>query len=139
MMGASRRGSIRQPPSHNYTSASSRLIHHMDTHDYISPALGLSSIYTKKVAGTCRPISQPLFEPLCMTFISTVCKSEWKHVPPPPVCGRVCMTVRLLVDGTRAEAPLSSSAGFLVNTADTFPSDFPFPIPERHLFHPSIL
>lgn len=31
--------SIRQPSSHNYTSASSRMIHHIDTHDYILAAL----------------------------------------------------------------------------------------------------
>lgn len=33
--GALRYGSIRQPLSHNYTSASGRMIHHMDTHDCI--------------------------------------------------------------------------------------------------------
>lgn len=37
--GAPRYRSIRQLSSHNYTSASSRMIHHIDTHDYILLAL----------------------------------------------------------------------------------------------------
>lgn len=37
--GAPQYRSIRQPSSHNYTSASSRVIHHIDTHDYMLVAL----------------------------------------------------------------------------------------------------
>lgn len=41
--------SIRQPLSHNYTSASSRMMHHMNMHDYILQALRPNNIYSKTV------------------------------------------------------------------------------------------
>lgn len=66
-------GSIRQPPSHNYTSACSRMIHHMDTHDYILPALGPKSVCAKTIQrGKNRNGLSNLFtllKPLCMTLI----------------------------------------------------------------------
>ncbi len=43
--GALRYRSIRQPSSHNYASASSRMIHHMDMHDYILLALEPKNIW----------------------------------------------------------------------------------------------
>lgn len=78
--GALRFRSIRQPSSHNYTSARSRMIHHADTHNYISQALGPKNIYKvqdERTAGTGRPIFLWAF---MYKLNSAVCKFEWRHV-----------------------------------------------------------
>lgn len=140
--GALRYRSIRQPSSHNYTSASSCMIHYIETHDYILLALGSKNIYRKRIQRWEQQerIAQSLHTlwAFMYDFNSTVCKLEWQHVWVIPPC--VAMSVWLYGCWSTEHVlkRLSEAPWFLRQYGRQFSVYFPsYPI--THLFHSSIL